>query len=171
MNNNNAVLSSLLGMFNQASGQLTMVEISILIAHSLLLGITLAVLNYITLTPFMEKKEKEKSGSSSRAKHILGATNILFICVGLTGVMILVNNNLARALSIGAALHLMRFRVNIGNKNQGSNMLFGIIAGVACGLQEIRVAWAVILPYIVIQSILYFILRNHFIEKTEDQEK
>ena len=168
---NHEMISSLLGMFNEPTGHLTLTEIFFLIAHSLLLGTTLSVLNYITLTPFMDKKEKEKSGSGIRAKLILGATNILFSCVGLTGVMILVNNNLARALSIGAALRLMRFRVNIGNKNQSSNMLFGIIAGVACGLQEIRVAWAVVLPYIVLQSILYLILKNHLTDKNENQEK
>lgn len=132
-----------------------------LFGHSIFLGLILSILTYVTMIPLMKNKVKEGGNLENlRSKVILGSSNILFLCVGLTGVMILVNNNLARALSIGATMALIRFRVKLGPKNLGSNLLFGIIVGVACGVQEVRVAWVVTIVYILLQTALFGILKK-----------
>ena len=67
--------------------------------------------------------------------------NILYLCMGLSCVMILVNNNLARAFAIGAAIALVRFRIKLGKSSANSNILFSIVCGIACGLNELTLAW------------------------------
>ena len=74
--------------------------------------------------------------------------------------MILVNNNLARAFSIGAAIALVRFRIKLGRKGAAANILFGIIGGIACGLNEITLAWLITLLYLFITASVSFITRN-----------
>ena len=107
---------------------------------------------------------KAKKKIKLKMDAFLASTNILFLCVGLTGVMVLVNNNLARALAIGATLGLVRFRVSLGTKLIGSNMLFGIIAGIACGLGELTVAWSITIVYVILQSVLYVVIRRYQVQ-------
>jgi hypothetical protein len=126
-------------------------DLFFLFGHSLLIGITLVIISYVALLPRLSVND--------RPKTIMTLMNILFLTVGLTGVMVLVNNNLARALSIGAALGLTRFRIKLGSKNLGSNLLFSILAGVACGLNEVLIAWFTTGVYVIIQLFIYFILR------------
>ena len=149
-----------------------------LLLNSIVLGIVLTTLTYLLNAPTRSKENKKKKDIKKQITVFLSATNILFLCVGLTGVMVLVNNNLARALAIGATLKLIRFRVNVGTKMIGSNMLFGIIAGIACGLNELFVAWAVTVVYAFIQLSTLAILKRYNIEldekiskeKTEDKD-
>jgi cell division protein FtsW (lipid II flippase) len=137
-----------------------------LLGHSLLVGIVLAGLTYITSAQMTNKKKK--GPNKKRSKLILGASNILYLCVGLTAVMILVNDNLARAFSIGAAIALVRFRIKLGQKSAGSNILFGIIGGIACGLGEIRLAWLTTFIYLILSLIIMYLTRS---DHTEEAEK
>lgn len=145
--------------------QISLVEILFLFCHSVLLG------TFLTIQSFMFAREvdqlgKEKAGNL--ASYVLGASNILFLCVGLTGIMILVDNNLTRALSIGATLALTRFRVKLGQKNLGANLLFGIIIGVACGVGELKVAWLVTGIYLFLENVMLFLLKKAQ-EKNQDE--
>lgn len=135
-------------------------EVSTLFGHSFFLGVILTFMTYVMLAKMSGHLKKKK-----RLKLILGASNILFICVGITALMILVNNNLARAFAIGAALSLVRFRVKMGQKSLSSNFLFGIIAGIACGLKMLNVAWMVTAAYVVIQCILMALI--HYLKDSE----
>lgn len=131
--------------------------IAFLVANSLFLGVLLAIITYFSSTYLLSGVVGEKR-QRVKAQLINGSANILFLCVGLTGVMILVQNNLARAFAIGAALALVRFRVKLGQKSVGSNLLFGIIAGIACGLNELAVAYILTILYFFLQGGLLFVL-------------
>ena len=142
-----------------------------LLFNSIILGVILTALTYLLNAPLRSKENKKKKDIKKQIKIFLSATNILFLCVGLTGVMVLVNNNLARALAIGATLKLIRFRVNVGTKMIGSNMLFGIIAGIACGLNELFVAWSVTVVYAIIQLSTLALLKRYNIDLDEKISK
>lgn len=152
-------------------------ELANMLLNSIILGCILTALTYYSNAPIITLKNKLKGAEKLKKKIkkqmevFIASTNILFLCVGLTGVMLLVNNNLARALAIGATLGLVRFKVALGTKMIGSNMLFGIIAGIACGLNEILVGWVVTGIYVVIQSVIVFIMRKYKIDMSEQVKK
>jgi len=137
-------------------------DVSILFGNSILLGLMLTWVTYLVVCQTEEDEDDEEGVLSpkDRYKLFLGASNILFMCVGLTGVMLLVGNNLARAFAIGAALALSRFRVKISKKSTGTHLMFGIIAGIACGLDQLAIAWACSMIYVALQLALYFAFRK-----------
>lgn len=100
-----------------------------------------------------KKKEKEPLGSQS----IVGTSNLLFITVGLTGIMLLLNDNLVRAFGLVAAITLIRFRVRLSQKDLNSSYLFALIAGAACGLGEIQIAWSLTIVYLGLLGVLVVI--------------
>ena len=137
----------------------------LLLLHSIALGLILVVatfyeVKYLSEYPIKSRveldmdDEDEESGKNSPEKVnpkgkktsnnleiFLGSSNLLFLCVGLTGVMLLVNNSLARAFAIAAALSLTRFRIKLDQKSINASLLFAILAGMACGLAQVRLAW------------------------------
>jgi len=132
-------------------------ELLILLGHSFIIGIILVVITYYSSTTLLNPKKNLKN---QKIKLLLGSSNILFLCLGLTTVMLLVNNNLARAFSIGAAIALVRFRIKLGAKGAAANILFGIIAGIACGLNEIELAWLITGMYLIISLGLFILTKQ-----------
>lgn len=105
-------------------------------------------------------KVKAKAGSKDETlQQFLGASNLLFLCVGLTGLMLLVNDNLARAFAIAAAIALVRFRVKLDQKSINASLLFAILAGMACGLNSIELAWTATGIYIALFALLLLIVQ------------
>lgn len=103
---------------------------------------------------------KPKKGSKDETlQQFLGASNLLFLCVGLTGLMLLVNDNLARAFAIAAAIALVRFRVKLDQKSINASLLFAILAGMACGLNAIQLAWTATGIYIALFVLLLIIVQ------------
>ncbi|MBF0300584.1 MAG: hypothetical protein HQK51_17860 [Oligoflexia bacterium] len=151
-------------------------ELLILLSNSLLCGLVLTIITFYvakslstntskSYDPKIEEKDKEnknKEEAIETTNLFLGSANILFLCISLTGVMILVNNNLARAFAIGAALAITRFRVKVGPKILASNLLFGVIIGVANGLSEITLAWLLTIIYVFLELVLLFIAKKYF---------
>jgi hypothetical protein len=90
--------------------------------------------------PPVKKKKFQSIDSSTRL--LMNSANLLFLCVGLAGVMMLVNNNIVRAFGITAAIALVRFRIRIDDKNTNASLLFAILAGMGCGMKEVALAWA-----------------------------
>ena len=133
-------------------------DVLVLFGNSILLGLVLTWVTYLVVCQAEDDDEDEEGPLSQKDKYklFLGASNILFMCVGLTGVMLLVGNNLARAFAIGAALALSRFRVKISKKSTGTHLMFGIIAGIACGLDQLAVAWICSMIYVALQLALFF---------------
>ncbi len=139
-----------------AAGSPPLLLILKLLLHSTALGIILCAVTY-TLGRLLHRAElsrrktlrkgivkyKEKQ-RQNRVRTLIASSNLLFLCVGLTGTMILVNNTMVRAFAIAAAIALVRFKVNLNGRDSNSALLFGILSGIACGLQELRLAWVLI---------------------------
>jgi len=133
------------------------VDLLVLLGHSFIIGVILVGITYYSSTTLLNPKKNLKN---QKIKLLLGSSNILFLCLGLTTVMLLVNNNLARAFSIGAAIALVRFRIKLGAKGAAANILFGIIAGIACGLNEIELAWLITAMYLIISFGLFILTKQ-----------
>jgi hypothetical protein len=134
-------------------------ELFFLLGNSILLGIVLLLVSYKTANT-SKGHNVDALTPKEKAQLILGCSNVMFLCIGLTAVMILVNNNLARAFSIGAAIALVRFRIKIGQKSGISSILFSIIVGIACGLNEISLAWLLTIIYLISSLFLHLILKK-----------
>lgn len=130
------------------------------LGHSLALGFILFVITYITSAKGISPDKLGSKFIKEKIKLLNGSANILFLCIGLTAIMILVNDNIARAFSIGAAIALVRFRIRLGQKTVGSNVLFGIIAGISCGLNQIPLAWMMTGIYLVLTVVLTLIVQG-----------
>jgi hypothetical protein len=102
----------------------------LLLGHAVVLGIVIALLC------------RSVGRRLGEADNVVGASGALFLCVGMAGVMILVADSLARAFAIGGAVALVRFRVKMAGRFQSFAFLYGVIAGMACGVGRIDVAWA-----------------------------
>lgn len=120
-----------------------------LFGNSILAGLLLAAsTHYIT-----SKLASNDTGADGDT--LLGTFNILFLCVGMTGVMILVNNNFIRVFAIVAAFALFRFRVSLGEKGIRASLLFGVMAGMAMGLNEILLGWILVFVYHILLMIMF----------------
>jgi hypothetical protein len=117
------------------------------LGHSALIGGLLMLL--LVWTAQVSKKDSSKPMGS--AEILLNASNVLFLSFGMTGVMLLVNNNLARAFAIGAAIALVRFRVKFDSKSVGMSLFYALLTGMACGVGEVTTAYAIVTFYGVLQ--------------------
>lgn len=81
----------------------------------------------------------------------LNAATVLFLCVGMTGVMMLVSNSLARAFAVGAAIAMVRFRVRLDKPGLSTAIFFSVLIGMACGTDHITMAWALTMIFSVLQ--------------------
>jgi hypothetical protein len=153
----------------QTLSQFPFFHVLTLVSHSIFLGLFLAIMTYFSalyllqfrISDKLKSPDQNPKGKPENFKNqmIMGCANILFLCVGMTGVMILVNNNLARAFAIGAALALVRFRVSLEDKSMGANLLFGIIAGISCGLNEMPVAYILTGAYTFLQFVVLVFIK------------
>jgi hypothetical protein len=82
---------------------------------------------------------------------ILSAANVMFLCFGVTAVMILVNNDLARAFAIGAAIALVRFKIKMTD-GSSPGLFFAVVIGMACGVDQVPMGWAMGLVFVVLQG-------------------
>ena len=131
--------------------------LAILLGNSFVIGVILCIITYFSGRHLLRDP---KEPSQEKINLILGTVNILYLCMGLSCVMILVNNNLARAFAIGAAIALVRFRIKLGKSSANSNILFGIVCGIACGLNELPLAWLSLLAYFVITVLVRVVTGN-----------
>ena len=68
--------------------------------------------------------------------------------------MILVNNNFIRVFAIVAAIALIRFRVSLSEKSVGASLLFGVMTGMAMGLNELLLGWSIVIVYYILLLIM-----------------
>lgn len=123
-----------------------------LMGHSMAIGVVMAGATLIAGNVIQKAKSPETP--EQKLSHLFGAANILFLCVGLSGVMILVNNNLVRAFAAVSALALVRFRVKLDQKSLSISLLFAILGGMSIGLQEVMLGWIMIGVYVFLLSLL-----------------
>jgi hypothetical protein len=124
-----------------------------LLANSVGLGMVLALVTYLAVRDTADGDKKELG------KALQGVANLLFLCVGLTGTMILVNNNMVRAFGVGAAIALVKFRIKLDGKSANASLLFAILSGIACGLSETVLAWILLATYVVLMAMTTVITR------------
>lgn len=108
-------------------------EVLRLFGHAIGVGGVLSVLTWAAGRKF----------NGGNGDLVLSSASVVFLCLGMTAVMILVNDNLARAFAIGAAIALVRFRVKVAGKFLGVGLLYGVLTGMACGVGRTDVAWLV----------------------------
>ncbi len=140
---NGAEASGLTMSFDQIVGVMT---------NSLGVGLVLAGVTYYGTRSLYGRGRG--SATLNHFELLLGSANLLFLCVGLSGVTLMINNNIIRAFAIVAALALMRFRVKLDSKSLSASVLFGVLAGMACGLQEVALAWIMTGFYVVLLAAL-----------------
>lgn len=117
------------------------------LGHSLAISLILTFITYFVLSKMSEYKTSPKKRNQLK----LGSANIFFICLGLTVMMLLVGENLALAFALGGTLKLIQLRASLGPKKLTTNLFFAIIAGIACGVESIEIAWIITAFYIVLQ--------------------
>jgi hypothetical protein len=146
---NIAQLGAFVSGGDTATGEslLDLTKILILFFHSTVAGIILSYITFLLAKKFKTKPETD-------TETVLGASNIMFLCVGLTGIMILINNSLVRAFAIVAAIALVRFRVKLTSSSVNSSLLFGVMVGMSFGVQEIQLGWVVVGMYMVLLGIV-----------------
>lgn len=123
------------------------------LGHSVAIGVLLMAVTLLTAWPIA--KEDTGADRTSLADLTLEAGNLIFLCAGITGVMVLVNNDIARAFAIGAAIALVRFRVRM-EKATASGYFFALIAGMACGVDSLEIGWALAVVYSILKILVYF---------------
>lgn len=124
--------------------------------NSLGVGLVLAAVTYLGTRSIYGRGQGSRE--LNQFQLLLGSANLLFLCVGLTGTTLLIGDNLVRAFAIVAALALIRFRVKLDQKSLSASVLFGVLAGMACGLQEVGLAWIMTGFYVVLLAALIVFL-------------
>jgi tryptophan-rich sensory protein len=166
------VVGEIFGKAAKTAGHLSVAydfqELVILLSHTFFIGTFLCFVTYFSNRHLLRNP---KGPSLEKINLILGTVNILYLCMGLSCVMILVNNNLARAFAIGAAIALVRFRIKLGKSSSNSNILFGIVCGIACGLNELSLAWLSAGAYFFITILVRIItgsIQKKILKKSEE---
>ncbi len=130
--------TSLAAMEAAAGLPITFQEAIVDMGHSALLGAVLMLItvwaSYQAVAPAASTAVIPGEEPESPAELVLSSANVMFICFGMTAVMQLVNNNLARAFTIGAAIALIRFKIKMNSKAINMGLFYGAVVGMACGV-------------------------------------
>ena len=112
-----------------------------LLGNSIAVGAVLAVTTYlvarVSRLPFGKKPDGvDESAIEYRLQQFVGSATLLLLCVGLTSLMLVINNSIVRAFALMAAVSLVRFRVRLDRKDasgaslMSAAMLFAVLIGV-----------------------------------------
>ena len=147
-------MNLLLSQVLKASPDLTIdiQQIFLRVGHAFSLGVLLMLATYL-ISIQHRRSRPSKPGQTTvqlTTLSLLGLSNLLFLCLGLTGIMLLINNNIVRAFSIVAAIALVRFRIKVDQNNLNASYLFAVLAGMASGLGEVHIAWILTAVYCLI---------------------
>lgn len=81
---------------------------------------------------------------TKEGNHIMMHT-LIFLAVAITGAMMIIGNNLARAFGLVGAVSIIRFRSAVKSARDMAFVLFVIVMGMACGLGYIFLAFLTVL--------------------------
>lgn len=118
-----------------------------MIGHSFLVGLALMTFAFLGIRSQSEPEYDPREA-------IVQSAQVLLICIGMTAVMILINDNLARALAVGATIALIRFRVKVDKGGFSMAVFYGVIAGTACGVNQRKLAWVICICFGALQGVL-----------------
>jgi hypothetical protein len=134
-----------------------------LVLHSVILGVFLMTVTVFTTmrngTKAAGKLPGLKDTDPSASDVLFNSSNVLYLCVGMTSVMLLVNNNLARAFAIGAAIALVRFRIKVDSKNFAMCLFYGVIIGMACGVDQTFLAYSLAGVFAILQVLILILAK------------
>lgn len=134
-------------------------EIIETLGNSIVLGFVLALATFVVGRHLEKRSTSPTTAPQDSARDIFGSMNLMFLTVGLSGLMILINNSVLRAFAIVAAIAMVRFRVKLDSKALGSAMIFAILAGMACGVREFALAYVSVGVFLLLVGILLFLVR------------
>ena len=100
-------------------------------------------------------KTPPASTPPTKFDSILNASNVLYMCLGMTGIMVLVSDSIARAFAIGAAIAIVRFRIKVDSKSFGMCLFYGVLAGMACGVDHVPLAYAMAIIFSLLQVCIF----------------
>ena len=118
-----AILESLMNNSDPAAQSMELSQILFALGSSIVLGMLLLGSTYFASRRLKTSMLLGKKANDPR-QQLLSSANQLFLCVGLTGTMLLMNENIIRAFAIIAALTLVRFRVRLDGSGISSSLLF-----------------------------------------------
>lgn len=130
------------------------------LGNSAILGILLMIL--VAWVSHLTAKEKDAVPGEAPLRPsdvVINAANVLFICFGMTGMMLIVNNNIARAFAIAAAIALVRFKIKVNSKVTSMGMFYGVLVGMACGVGHSFIGYALVLFFGVLQLFVVYAIR------------
>jgi hypothetical protein len=136
----------------------------VLLGHSVALGLVLMLITWWASRQVHSRALPAAPGAAADEKalsptdQVLSAANVMYLCFGMAGVMILVNNNLARAFAIGAAIALVRFRVKVDSKGPAMALFYGVLAGMACGVDRVAIGWGIAAVFALMQGVVLGLL-------------
>lgn len=128
------------------------------ILHSLGMG-ALLMISSMAAHMMLGKRPAPGSEEETPAQLIQHSAHVLFMCLAICCLILLVENNLARAFTLGAAIALIRFKTKLEEKTSSTALLFGIICGMSAGVGIPRVGWMLAALYGLIQLTLVGIVQ------------
>lgn len=140
-------------MMNQveAVSLLTSVEA---LANSAALGMVLLCLTVWASNSTPNDKIGPNTSRLSPSDIIINSSNVLFICFGMTGMLLLVNNNIARAFAIAAAIALVRFKIKVDSKIMSMSLFYAVLTGMACGVGYAFIGYILVIFFGILQFIV-----------------
>lgn len=127
------------------------VEVGAVLSHSISIGLAIATIGFILDSVLAHKSPGQ---DKDHVQRLIGSSNLLLICVGVSGMMLLIEQNIVRAVVLFAALALVRFRVRVSEKSLGATFFFSVIGGMACGMGEFKTAWVFTSIFIALMGVL-----------------
>jgi len=169
------VNNALAGLFTDAAqvAPHALDTIVTLLGNSIAVGAVLAVTTYlvarVSRLPFGKKPDGvDESAIEYRLQQFVGSATLLLLCVGLTSLMLVINNSIVRAFALMAAVSLVRFRVRLDRKDasgaslMSAAMLFAVLIGVASGLNELTLSWVLTGLYALLMALFAVIVGRLF---------
>ncbi len=131
-------LNQLLAQLQATSEGLPMIAVGGVLINAILAGLVISLAAFI-LDSVLTKISSEPD--TDLVSRLVSASNLLIICVGVSGMILLIQQSLVRAVVLFAAIAVVRFRVRVSEKSLGAAFFFAVIAGMSSGLGEFNLTW------------------------------
>lgn len=129
------------------------------LGNAALLGVLLMLLTAWVSSMTSKTSSTTTETTLTPSDLVINSANVLFICFGMTGMMLLVNNNIARAFAIAAAIALVRFKIKVDSKIMSMSMFYGVLTGMACGVGHPYIGYALVMFFGILQLFVVFAVR------------
>lgn len=160
-------LNQLLAQLQANSEGLPAIAVGAVLLNAILAGLIIALAAFILDTVLTKISSEPDADSVSR---LVSASNLLIICVGVSGMILLIQQSLVRAVVLFAAIAVVRFRVRVSEKSLGAAFFFAVIAGMSSGLGEFNLTWIFTGIFVVITLCLALVFK-FFVQRPLNENK